>query len=137
MLIAEFVCRADSGRHAELVELFATDGRFIFPATPLESGKDVVYSGHDQLRQRWQAGPAHATCHIVSTPLLRRLDETSAVGTMSLISYRGPLGSISHVGEPLIVGRFEDRYVRENDHWLIAERRIVIQFAGRHLLDQR
>jgi hypothetical protein len=134
-LIAEFVIRADTGRHPELVELFARDGKFIFPALPLDSGKDVVYAGHEQLRQRWASGPSHATCHIVSLPLLRLLDAKSATGSMSMISYRGPLGSIPRVDEPFIVGRFEDRYVREADRWLIAERRLVVHFAGKSLTD--
>jgi hypothetical protein len=132
-LIAEFVLRADTGRHAELVELFARDGKFIFPALPLDSGKDVVYAGHEQLRQRWASGPSHATCHIVSLPLLRLRDVDSATGIMSMISYRGPLGSVPAADEPFIVGRFEDRYVREAGRWLIAERRLVVQFAGKSL----
>jgi hypothetical protein len=66
-------------------------------------------------------------------PLLRLIDAESATGSMSMVSYRGPLDGISAADEPFIVGRFEDRYVREAGRWLIAERRLVVQFAGKAL----
>ena len=132
-LITEFCWRADSGRHAELVALFAQDGRFIIPDLPLESGKEVVYHGHDQLRQRWGGKVTHATCHIVSLPRLERTSETTASGATNLISYRGALHGMRSAREPFIVGRFDDQYVHVDGRWLIAERRLVVQFAGEAL----
>lgn len=133
-LIVEFCSRADSGRHAGLVELFARDGRFIFPDLPLESGRDVIHQGHEQLRQRWGArAPQHTTCHIVSMPCLKRTGDRTAVGTTNLISYRGSLEGISPAHEPFLVGRFQDKYIREDGRWVIAERRLVVQFAGETL----
>lgn len=129
-LIVEFAFLADGGRHAELVTLFTSDGCFIIPDLPLQSGKVIEYRGHDQLRGRWGGAVAHATCHIMSMPLLRRTGVVTASGVINMISYRGAVQGFPPAHEPFIVGRFEDRYSLENGVWLIAERRLVVVFAG-------
>jgi hypothetical protein len=133
-LIVEFAFLADGGSHAKLVTLFTSDGCFIIPDLPLESGKVIVYRGHDQLRQRWGGAVAHATCHIMSMPRLRRTGVATASGVINMISYRGAAGGIPPAHEPFIVGRFEDRYSLENGTWLIGERRLVAVFAGAALV---
>jgi hypothetical protein len=129
-LIVEFAFLADGGCHAKLVTLFTSDGSFIIPDIPLQSGKVIVYRGHDQLRGRWGGAVAHATCHIMSLPRLRRNGVETASGVINMISYRGTVQGFPPAHEPFIVGRFEDRYSVENGRWLIAERRLVVAFAG-------
>lgn len=66
-------------------------------------------------------------------PRLERTDESTASGSTNLISYRGPLEGPPGAHEPFLVGRFEDKYVIEHGRWVIAERRLVVQFAGEAL----
>jgi hypothetical protein len=73
--------------------------------------------------------------HLVANVAVDLLSADEASGSASFVNYRDeavePAGHPLPAGEPRYVGRYLDRFVRTEDGWRIARRRVELDFASR------
>ena len=116
-LVAAYAHAADSGRFDEVAGLFAPDG-------VLETPDHVEHRGREAIRA-FLGGTGAALAGATSVPIIRhhvsnlRLavtgrDDATGAAYFLVITERGP----DHWG------RYRDRYVRRDDRWLFAHRRV-------------
>jgi uncharacterized protein (TIGR02246 family) len=116
-LVAGYAHAADSGRFDDVAGLFAADG-------VLETPDRVEHRGREAIRA-FLGGAGAALADATAVPLIRhhvsslRLavtgpDDATGAAYFLVVTQRGP----DHWG------RYRDRYVRRDDRWLFAHRRV-------------
>ena len=124
-LIAEHAWLIDHGKANELPDLYTDDGRM------LGVGEDLV--GRQAIAawsERRAAMRERTSRHVCGNIRLSPETADRIRGTVVLTVYRRD-GAIAGTTLPLMVGDYEDIYVRCADaRWRFAERRIVAAFAG-------
>jgi uncharacterized protein (TIGR02246 family) len=134
-LVYAYAERIDGGDFAGVAELFAE-------ASVTAEGTDRRWQGRDEVLRLYEAGTRrHAdgtprTKH-VTTNLVVEVDEAS--GTATARSYYTVLQAVP--GElalqPIVAGRYRDRFEREDGRWRFAGRHMVVDLVGdlgHHLL---
>lgn len=114
-LVALYANLNDAGRWADVVALYAPDGRMARPTAP-----DEWTQGHDAILAAFLARPARKTRHICSNVVIDVLSEREATGTSAMLLFTGDPSPK--------VGSFHDRFVRIEAGWRFAERRGSLTF---------
>ena len=130
-------------RYAELIDLGDFDGlgNLLAGAEVGSADSPGSLTGHDAVvdmftstTRRYPDGTPR-TKH-VTTNLIIEVDEDAGTGTCR--SYFTVLQQVPDLPlQPVIAGRYRDRFVREDGVWRFAERRFLIDLVGdlsRHLL---
>jgi 3-phenylpropionate/cinnamic acid dioxygenase small subunit len=133
-LILAYAERIDRGDFAGVGELFA-DGLIAGPdGSPLARGRGEVQRLYERTTRRYEDGTPR-TKH-VTTNLQLDLDEPS--GAARARSYYTVLQALPDFPlQPIVAGRYEDRFERAAGGWRFAERRMFVELVGdvsRHLL---
>lgn len=126
-LIALYAERIDDGDFAGVAELFAR-------ATVTAEGNDAVHEGTDQVRamyegwtRRYDDGTPR-TKH-VTTNLVLDVDEKT--GTATCRSYFTVLQQTDALAlQPIIAGRYHDRFERVDGSWRFARRHMITDLVG-------
>lgn len=91
------------------------------------SGRDAVVAMFTSSTRRYPDGTPR-TKH-VTTNLILEIDD--AAGSATCRSYFTVLQQVDDLAlQPIIAGRYHDRFVREADAWRFAERRFHIDLVG-------
>jgi len=133
-LIFSYAERIDRGDFAGVGELFADaviagpDGR------PLARGSEQAQALYERTTRRYEDGTPR-TKHL-TTNLLVEVDE--AASSARARSYFTVLQGLADFPlQPIVAGRYEDRFERAGAAWRFAERRMFVELVGdvsRHLL---
>ena len=119
----------DHGEAARIADLFTKDGVW--------TGPGVRMDGEDQLRKGFQArqdNTARMSRHVCNNLLVDVIDEDNATGTVYLTLYRHDGEedrSFSPIEGPVLVGEYQDRFVRTAEGWRFAERVTTAAFVRR------
>lgn len=124
-LVARYSIKADLGAADEAADCYSVDGVLEI------AGKR--YAGRDVIRGRVVDAPeGQVSRHITSNILIDVISPDTAVGNAYVALYRGqkPAGSNAALpmGLPLLIGYYEDRYVRTKDGWRFAHRKLNVDF---------
>jgi ketosteroid isomerase-like protein len=133
-LILTYAERIDRGDFAGVGELFA-DGVIAAPdGTALARGSYQAQRLYERTTRRYEDGTPR-TKHVTSN-LLIEVDD--AGGTARARSYFTVLQAAPDLPlQPIVAGRYEDRFERDGEGWRFAERRMFVELIGdvsRHLL---
>jgi 3-phenylpropionate/cinnamic acid dioxygenase small subunit len=133
-LILEYAERIDRGDFDGVGALFA-EGAVAGPdGTPLARGQAEVARLYERTTRRYEDGTPR-TKH-VTTNLRVEVDEGR--GEASARSYFTVLQALPDLPlQPIVAGRYEDRFARSDGHWRFRERRMFVDLVGdvsRHLL---
>jgi ketosteroid isomerase-like protein len=133
-LILRYAERIDRGDFAGVGELFA-EGAIAAPdGTVLARGQAQVQQLYERTTRRYEDGTPR-TKH-VTTNLQIELDEERGEATAR--SYFTVLQGLPGFPlQPIVAGRYEDRFGRRADRWSFRERRMLVDLVGdvsRHLL---
>ncbi|UAL31432.1 nuclear transport factor 2 family protein [Nocardioides rotundus] len=126
-LSARYALYADRGHASAIAELFTPEGIFATPAMTL--------TGREQIRQRLaqrQALERLRTIHQLTGILIDPVGPDEATGWVTLCLYRRVAPDATAPATdttPVLLGHYQDRYVRTDDGWLIAERHQHVSFA--------
>jgi len=125
-LVTEYCHFVDHGEAERVADLFSEDGVWESP--------EVTMRGRDQVRKGFamrQSDLKRMSRHVCNNLLIDVLDEDHAEGTVYLTLYRhdGEEGRrFSPLDQPELVGEYRDSFVRTDDGWRIARRRIEASF---------
>lgn len=129
-LVFEYAERLDRGDLVGMSRLFAQATLRTSSATGITTftGSDEVFAAYDASVIRYEDGTPK-TKH-VTTNLIVEWDEGANVATAR--SYFTVFQSVgSFPLQPIVAGRYEDRFVRdEQSPWRFADRLITIEFSG-------
>ena len=136
-LINRYGAVHDFGRPEEYADLFTADGEISVGDGPsIVKGRDalVAQAKSDHERFSGDPGPDGKTSsimrHLISNAQVTLTGSDSAVGQsyVTTIVQKGDLGPAI-----LSVGRYQDRFVKQNGEWRIAHRKIIIDFGNSEL----
>ena len=119
-LIARIAHLADTGDINDYVNCFTVDARWDMPGAP-RRGRADIRCGSKARRAAGQAGPGSATRHVVST-IAVDVDGDRARAT----SYFQFFGQTDTAPRVLLVGQYDDNFVRTSDGWCVDHRRITL-----------
>lgn len=74
-------------------------------------------------------GPLDDSQHMVSTHQIRRWDDGTVTGQCYLHAQH-ILAGVAGGDQYIVAGRYEDRYVRTDEGWRIAERELVVMWTA-------
>lgn len=114
----------DRGRLDEMVATFAEDGVLELATGPLQ-GRQAIREGMGGVRPTPEAGSAQPPAflrHHLTTSYIELIGPTTAQA-WSYFLVMSPIG-VDHSG------RYVDEYVAEAGQWLIARRRVVVEWAA-------
>jgi hypothetical protein len=133
-LILRYAERIDRGDFAGVGELFAEGAIAAADGTLLARGQAEVQALYERTTRRYEDGTPR-TKH-VTTNLQIELDEER--GEAAARSYFTVLQGLPGFPlQPIVAGRYEDRFARRADRWSFRERRMLVDLVGdvsRHLL---
>ncbi|HVX70620.1 MAG TPA: nuclear transport factor 2 family protein [Mycobacteriales bacterium] len=126
-LLGRYCERMDAGDFAGLAALFA-DGRLA------DDAGNVFASGTEQMQAMWESQTkmydgSPRTRHITANPVID-VDETAGTATSSS-SYVVFQGMADFAFQPIVSGRYADRFARDSDgRWRFIERRYAVDQVG-------
>jgi hypothetical protein len=134
-LIARYAECIDTGDFEGVADLLA--GAAVGTAeegAPLLSGRSSVLALYEATTRRYEDGTP-GTKH-VTTNLILEIDEEA--GTAAARSYWLVLQAVAGLPlQPILAGRYRDRFTRTDGRWAFTERRFVVDLVGdvgHHLL---
>ncbi|MCP5368331.1 MAG: nuclear transport factor 2 family protein [Hyphomicrobiales bacterium] len=126
-LVARYAADADFGRFDRAAETYATDGELTIRAE--------TYRGRAAIAGRLADKPAgEVTRHVLGPTLVEVLDAGAATGVTYVTLYRGQAADTPGplpLAPPLLVGHYEDRFVRTGEGWRFAARHLRVTFRRR------
>ncbi len=133
-LIYSYAERIDAGDFAGVADLFGR-GTIKGPVGPGASGREAVLALYTATTRRYEDDGTPHTKH-VTTNVVVDVDDDAGVATAR--SYFTVFQALADFPlQPIIAGRYEDRFERLSGRWHFLERRIVPELYGdlsRHLL---
>lgn len=105
----------DEHRFEDVSRLFAENGSFQRANGDILEGRDAIACGLDR-------PSGHLTIHHVSPTLVEILTPENARGTTSFVAYL-PAQETGGSVVPVVAAFWDDRFIRRDRGWLIAERR--------------
>ncbi|HVT21501.1 MAG TPA: nuclear transport factor 2 family protein [Mycobacteriales bacterium] len=126
-LLGRYCERMDAGDFAGLAALFA-DGRLA------DGNGNVFATGVAQIQAMWEAQTltydgSPRTRHVTANPVIE-VDETAGTATCSS-SYVVFQGLDGFAFQPIVSGRYDDRFARDDDGtWQFRERRYAVDHVG-------
>lgn len=119
-LIARIAHLADTGEVKDYLDCFTVDARWDMPGAP-RRGRADIRSGSEARRAAGEAGPGSASRHVVGT-IAVSIDGDHARAT----SYFQFFGQTDTAPRLLLIGQYDDEFVRTADGWLVDHRRITL-----------
>ena len=119
-LIARIAHLADTGDVEDYVNCFTVDARWGMPDGPRRGHADIR-DGSRQRRAAGETGPGSRTRHAVGT-IAVEVDNDRARAT----SYFQFFGQTDTAPRLLLVGQYDDEFVRTSDGWRLDHRRITL-----------
>jgi hypothetical protein len=127
----------DFGTPEEYASVFTVDGAIAAAnGTPLVRGRAALITYAERNRERWSAEPgpdgriSSFMRHLISNAEIEITGPDTAVG----MSYVTTLVQRDDIGPAILsVGRYEDRYVKQNGKWAIAHRTIHMDLGDQEL----
>jgi hypothetical protein len=128
-LVMRYTVLVDDGRADEVADLFTRDGRWVAPGLELR-GRDELREGFARRAQRTD----RVSRHVCTNFHLSEVSADHAVGSVYLTLYRhdradGEAGPVDHTRSAM-VGVYRDRFTRTEAGWLIADRRLELDFVA-------
>ena len=126
-LVMAYTHHVDHGEASRIADLFAEDGCWVAAGVEME--------GRDQLRAgfaRREANRGRMSRHVCTNFLCEIDDADHARGVVYLSLYRhdGEEGRpVSPLEGPVLIGEYQDRFVRTPAGWKIATRRLEVSFV--------
>jgi ketosteroid isomerase-like protein len=126
-LLGRYCERMDAGDFAGLAALFA-DGQLA------DDAGNVFATGADQMQAMWEGQTklydgSPRTRHITANPVID-VDDTGGTATCSS-SYVVFQGVDDFAFQPIVSGRYNDRFARNDDgSWRFTERRYAVDHVG-------
>ena len=126
-LVDAYALAADAKRYRDMADCFTDDATFTMYMTPGDDQPTSVHTGSAEIEAAMASLDAFvATTHLVGAQAVE-LDEDGARGEATCVARHvlvRPKGR-----KMLTMGiRYQDRFVRQGGQWLIAERRLVVQW---------
>jgi hypothetical protein len=133
-LIFEYAERIYRGDFAGVGELFS-DGAIAGPdGTAIARGRAAVQQLYERTTRRYEDGTPR-TKHVTTN---LRIDLDEARGEAAARSYFTVLQALPELPlQPIVAGRYDDRFARAARDWRFRERRMFVDLVGdvsRHLL---
>ncbi len=128
-LVTDYCHFVDHGEASRIADLFTDDGVWTSPENTM--------TGRDELRAGFQAredNKGRMSRHVCNNFRLFEISENRAKGCVYLTLYRHdgePGRSFSPLDGPVVVGEYEDEFVRTDDGWRIKHRAIKVAFVKR------
>lgn len=120
-LNSEFAYLIDNGRSQIVPDLFTDDGSYAIrrgDSETVSKGRDAIRAAYALRAQRGQ----RTSCHIFTNLHLTATTADEATGSCLLLLFAQD-GPPPHPASPLMVARYDDRYVRAQDGtWKYASR---------------
>jgi len=122
-LVSQFALYNDANDFEALVSLFTPDGVFARPTMP-----DKPMVGRTVILEQFRLRPPRTIRHAMVNTVVNVQSASEATGVTYILLWSGPgreAGDIkpAKVDGPLLIGAFDDRFVKVGDDWLFAERR--------------
>jgi len=122
-LVNQFALYNDASDFEPMVRMFTEDGVFARPTMPDKPmvGRQVIL---EQFRQR----PPRTIRHAMVNTVINVRSATEATGTTYILLYTGPArepgdAKPAKADPTMLIGAFDDRFVKVGEDWLFAERR--------------
>jgi uncharacterized protein (TIGR02246 family) len=131
-LVFEYARRIDDGDFAGIGELFAQGSITMLDGTVLAEGAEAVAGLYEATTRRYPDGTPHS--HHVTTNVVVRVDGDEA-GAQSYFTVFQATDEVPL--QPIVTGRYEDRFARVDGAWCFARRAMDLRLVGdvsRHLL---
>lgn len=131
-LIFEYARRIDDGDFAGIGELFAKGSICGPDGTPLATGSDAVTRLYEATTRRYEDGTPRS--HHLTSNVVVRLDDDSATARSYFTVFQSTEGVPL---QPIVTGRYEDRFERGDGTWHFARRAMDLRLVGdvsQHLL---
>jgi len=127
-LMYRYCTLIDAGDFAGVAELFA-DADHISSSGHTEHGAAGVLSYLERRTRRFPETGTPRTKHVTANVDIE-IDpsETAAVAHSSFIVFQAVPGHLAL--QPIVAGRYEDRFVRTSDGWQFSERRKFVELEG-------
>jgi hypothetical protein len=127
----------DFGTPEEYASVFSDDGAIAAPTgQTLVQGRAALIAYAERNRERWSDEPgadgriSSFMRHLISNSEIEVTGPDTATG----MSYVTTLVQRGEIGPAILsIGRYEDRYVRQNGQWLIAHRTIIMDLGDSEL----
>ena len=120
--IITFATLNDAGEYEQLSKLFSEDGKFARPSDP-----ENFIIGRNAILDAMQARAPRKTRHLVSNIDVTVTGTDTARASSSISAYAAAPGS-DVVALPILIGRYEDEFVRQGDSWLFSCRKGSVDF---------
>jgi 3-phenylpropionate/cinnamic acid dioxygenase small subunit len=133
-LIYTYAERIDAGDFAGVADLFAR-GTVRGPGGPGASGRDAVLALYTATTRRYEDDGTPHTKHVTTNVAIDVDDDAGVATARSCFTVFQGLAGFPL--QPIIAGRYEDRFERFSGVWHFVERRIFPELYGdlsRHLL---
>ena len=133
-LVHTYAERIDAGDFAGVADLFANAEITTEGGGPVRSGRAQVLAMYEATTRRYGNGTP-LTRHVTTNLIVEADDEAGSASCRS--SYMVIQGVKGHPLQPIIVGRYHDRFARVDRVWRFAHRHILVDLLGdlsRHLL---
>jgi 3-phenylpropionate/cinnamic acid dioxygenase small subunit len=133
-LLHHYADLVDAGDFAGIGQLFAR-GQVMVPALPQPvHGVAEIQRMYETSTRRYPCGTPR-TQHVVSN--IRITIDTDGCGASSLSRFTVFQALEDFPLQAIITGRYEDRFLRDNEGWYFSQRRVLPELIGdlsRHLL---
>ena len=121
-LVNQFALHNDANEFEPMVAMFTEDGVFARPTMP-----DKPMVGRTVILEQFRKRPPRTIRHAMVNTVITVQSATAATGVCYILLWSGPPrepGEMapSKVDGPLLVGAFNDRFVKLGEDWLFAER---------------
>lgn len=120
--IIRFATLNDAAKFEQLSLLFSEDGKFARPSQP-----DQLIIGRSAILKAMASRAPRKTRHLVSNIEVTVTGPDTAHASSSIVLYSGILNGDA-VSSPILIGRYEDDFLRQGDSWLFSCRRGSIDF---------
>jgi hypothetical protein len=126
-LVNRYAALVDDGRADEVPDLFTEDGLWATPGLEMR-GRAELAEGFGRRARRGE----RVSRHVCTNFHLSEVSDDEATGSVYLTLYRydraDDAADPAPETRPALVGVYRDRFVRAGTRWLIAERRLQVDF---------
>ena len=122
-LVNQFALHNDANAFEQLAAMFTEDGVFARPTMP-----DKPMIGRQVILDQFKLRPPRTIRHAMVNTVIDVKSATEATGVTYILLYTGPPrepgdAKPAKADPTLLIGAFDDRFVKVGDDWLFAERR--------------
>jgi hypothetical protein len=126
-LVYAYCHRIDRGDFAGIAELFAHADIIVPAATAPVRGVQAIHDMYAQFTRRYPDGNTPKTAHVTSN-LIIEADGTEAARSQAYFLVHQATEALPL--QPIIGGRYFDKFARVSGKWRFSERRIEIDLVG-------